>query len=192
MKTKVVILNGPPGCGKDTLGEIVMDTLKAQYSPEHIYHGQFKKILLEILSTTLRVSEVTLMHIYNNRELKETPLPIFGGHSIREAMISISEDYVKPIFGKDYIGRVELTNLIIGKPKIAIYTDGGFIDEVRPLLNHDSIELQIIQIHRDGCSFSSDSRGWLDGDEVKHCLHVAMNNGTLAECSETIMKILNN
>lgn len=190
--TKVIILNGPPNSGKDTIGEALMELLRRDHDVKfsEIYHGQFKKVLLEILSTTLRISESTLMHIYNNRELKETPLAIFGGHSIREAMISISEDYIKPIFGKDYMGRMELSQIRIAKPKYAIYTDGGFIDEIRPLLNDPSIELYIVQLYRDGCSFAGDSRGLLTGPEIAHCLYGVTNNGSIAECANLIIKTL--
>lgn len=187
--TKVIILNGPPNSGKDTIGEAIMELLRRDHNCKFsdIYHGQFKKVLLEILSTTLRISEHSLMQIYNNRELKDTPLAIFGGHSIREAMISISEDYIKPIFGKDYIGRMELSQIRIGKPKFAIYTDGGFIDEIRPLFADPLIELHIVQIHRDGCSFAGDSRGYLTGPEVCHCIYELQNNGSIKGAAESVL-----
>lgn len=190
--TKVIILNGPPNSGKDTIGEALMELLRRDHNVKFsdLYHGQFKKVLLEILSKTLRISEHALMEIYNNRELKETPLPMFGGHSIREAMIAISENYIKPIFGKDYMGRVELAQIRTSKPKYAIYTDGGFIDEIRPLLADPSIELYIIQIYRDGCSFAGDSRGLLTGPEIAHCIYGVTNNGSIVECANVIIETL--
>ena len=164
-KVKVIILNGPPQCGKDTIGKALVKSL------DKAVQGEFKGLLLKILKQTLNLSDETFDMLYSNRELKDVKQPFFNGKSIRDMMISISEDFIKPMLGQDYIGKYELTKIKRGDASCIIYTDGGFYDEIKPLLDDDSIELHVIQIHRTGCSFSGDSRGWLVIPGMRnHCI----------------------
>ena len=182
-KVKVIVLNGPPQCGKDTIGKELVKSI------DKAIQGEFKGLLLKILKQTLNLSDDTFDMMYANRELKDVKQPFFNGKSIRDIMISISEDYIKPMLGQDYIGKYELTKIKRGNAKCIIYTDGGFYDEIRPLLEDDSIELHVIQIHREGCSFSGDSRGWLVGD---YLFPIRINNdGSVQEAVESIRYNLN-
>lgn len=182
-KVKVIVLNGPPQCGKDTIGKELVKSI------DKAIQGEFKGLLLKILKQTLNLSDDTFDMMYANRELKDVKQPFFNGKSIRDMMISISEDYIKPMLGQDYIGKYELTKIKRGDASCIVYTDGGFYDEIRPLLEDDSIELHVIQIHRVGCSFSGDSRGWLIGDGIDP-LCIA-NNGTVQKAVELIRAHIN-
>ncbi len=184
-RIKVVVLNGPPGSGKDTIGKALSEWMKVD-----CLHGQFKQPLLEILAATLRVSVDALMSIYDNRELKETPLAIFGGHSIREAMIAISEDYIKPIFGKDYLGKAQLALLRKHKPNLVIYTDGGFLDELQPLLDAPEVELHVVHIHRRNCTFACDSRGYVTPSELADAIVHCDNDKSIGDAVNFLVKEL--
>jgi len=181
-KIKVIVLNGPPSCGKDSIGKKLLEELKDE--GRTAFKGEFKGLLLDILRNTLGLSQEAFDFLYADRDFKEGNQPLLNGHTLRELMICISEEYIKPMLGRDYIGKVELSKIKRGKPSVLVYTDGGFYDEIKPLLMDDQIELHIFHVYRAGCSFSGDSRGYVTGVGVGWT--VLKNNGTIGEAVDTI------
>lgn len=155
-KTFAVILNGPPGCGKDLAARSI-----CEFSPKFFAHREFKQKLFSIVKTLYDVDDVTFNKLYNDPKTKESPSELFNGLSPREAMIFTSEDIVKPAFGKSYFGDSASKNLAVGK--INIFSDGGFDEEVIPVCDKiTSDHCMIIRIKRPGKSFNNDSRRYLD------------------------------
>ena len=101
----IVIFNGPPGAGKD---EACLFFQTIGYK-----HLSFKEELFKETFKFFGVSKEWFMNDYNNRSVKEMPveeLKIDGvAVSRRDAMIYVSEEYVKPKFGNDYFGK-QLSN----------------------------------------------------------------------------------
>lgn len=152
---RILLLNGPPNSGKDTLGGIL-----AMRGYGRLY--SFKKRLIEIALVTSGVTYGEWVRRYGVRELKETPWGRLGGLSQREYLIRISEDWVKPVFGEDYFGRAAVEDIVAGGSSHwdAIFTDSGFAAEVAPLraLSGNTV---LVRLHREGCNFEGDSRGYL-------------------------------
>lgn len=199
---KVIILNAPPNAGKDTIAEVLCERLEGQ-------HCEFKAALYE---TTLDYYGLPsyFTKYFTDRALKEVPnrmfmeeLPVINTTNLctftrsvkeyikvyfakplspREALIHVSEDIIKPVEGKDYFGKKAAEGL---KDGWNIFSDGGFIEELQPIIDEVGKEhVYIIRFSRKGCSFEGDSRDYLPEDTG--CPTRSMdNNGTIDEfCDE--------
>jgi hypothetical protein len=107
---------------------------------------------------------------YENRDIKEKPVPqlkVSGkSFSRRDAMIYVSEKFIKPKYGKDYFGK-QLANQMTSEGLFCV-SDGGFQEELSPIINKFGAEsITIIQLTREGCDFSSDSRRYFNGNLVQ-------------------------
>ncbi|ENO2693518.1 hypothetical protein ACBB95_004406, partial [Salmonella enterica] len=99
------------------------------------------------------------MLAYDDREQKERPQTFLMGMSPREFMIWISEDVIKPKFGKDYFG-VRFNQKVKECDAPVVCTDGGFPDEIIALINAGN-EVKLCRLHRDGFTFAGDSRNYI-------------------------------
>ncbi len=150
----IVVLNGPPSSGKDTI---------AEYLTEH--HGyaeaRFKTKLVQIALMISQISGFDWCTRYDDRELKETPWDRLGGLSQREYLIKISEDWVKPLHGESYFGDVLAQRIKYNYEGMdVILSDSGFVEEIKPVLAL-GISTLIVRLYREGCSFDGDSRDYL-------------------------------
>lgn len=154
---KIIILNGPPGCGKDTIGNLLTKNV------DHFMHMvSFKKPLFDIAASMLSKRDFRkFLLAYNYRELKESPLGCLNGMSPREFIIWISEEVIKPRFGSGYFGD-RLTSHIneIGNYDV-VCTDGGFIDEIISLVMNSNHQVKLCRLHRNGFTFENDSRDYI-------------------------------
>jgi hypothetical protein len=155
---QIVILNGPPGCGKDTLAD-----------GTHKYFGQrqmFKNALYDLTFTHFGLDSTLLEFEYfkdmlcNDRVLKELPNKLFEYEgkwlSPREALIHTSEVIAKPLFGDDVFGKYLSDKLTASR---VIITDGGFDAEIESLRKLGYF-IKIVQLHGRG-NFDGDSRGYI-------------------------------
>lgn len=172
---KVVILNGSPGCGKDVAAKEMCSLFCGEGIPS--YHKQFKDRLIDIACAIYGISRCEWNNLYT-RKWKEKPQYILEGLTPRQALIHVSEDIIKPAFGSDFFGRAAAQSLHEG---VNIFSDGGFIEEVRPLISEVGVSnILIIRIFRDGYSFEGDSRSYFPIDFGPLVVDVH-NNGTEQE-----------
>lgn len=171
MKT-IFILNGPPNSGKDTLASFMTVKYGAQWL-------QFKDKLFELAMSISNIDNYTWYERYNNRQLKDAPWDMLGNLSQREFLIKISEEWVKPIFGKDYFGKMskhkidEISSTPTFVPKnIFVFSDGGFIEEINALKDDDT-QIIIIHLYRTNTSFNNDSRTYIT---INGCEHEELYN----------------
>lgn len=182
-----IILNGPPGCGKDTIAKSIcgipqkrrcigsgayhFDWCTSAYPctscgrSQPILQREFKAQLYKATADFYGIPLEWLLAVATDRDLKEQPSVLLDGVSPRSALIRVSEQEMKPLHGLDYFGRQEAAEVARmhegGMPHFdAIYSDGGFLEEVGPLLSVFS-KICIIRLHRGGCSFKGDSRSHL-------------------------------
>lgn len=152
MKT-VIILNGPPGCGKDT----IQRHMAHRYTLES---RSMKEPMFDVVRSML--GETTFkrfMADYDDRNEKESPQEYLGGKSPRQFMIWISEDVIKPLFGKRHFGNLAAEKLEKER-RTAVFSDGGFPDEVEALVEA-GFKVKLIRLHRDGFTFEGDSRDYI-------------------------------
>lgn len=153
----IILFNGPPGSGKDAAADY--------FGRLGFKHLSFKYQLYKETVKYFDVNYDWFMDGYKNREVKEIPSSLLGHMSRREAMIYVSEKVIKPRKGLDYFGK-QVANEIKDGVDYAI-SDGGFIDELVPVINKVGSEnFILVQLTRDGCDYSSDSRRYFDGNVV--------------------------
>jgi hypothetical protein len=152
---KVLILNGPPNSGKDTIADVI----------EKVYgfrHRRFKDRLYEIASLRSGCAGIRkYIRLCNDREKKDVPYDGFTGEfkgmSPRESLIFTSEKIIKPSKGSDYFGQCLADNI---DSELTVVSDGGFIEEIEPLVER-GYDVYIAQLTREGCSFDGDSRSYV-------------------------------
>ena len=176
----VLLLNGPPKCGKDTIA-------KESGMPRASFKTELFRILLNAYPA-FRPCDLTDEDAY--RRLKETPIPMFSGRTLREELIRISEDVIKPAFGKHYFGHA-LARDLGSTDQSYIVSDGGFKEEVEALIECGyGHKVLIARVIRPGCTFDGDARGWITEDmfDFKIPMKDFVNNGTPEEITDEILK----
>ena len=154
----IIIFNGPPGSGKDEAA--------SYFKRCGFKHLSFKYVLFQETISFFGVDEEWFMDGYNDRLIKERPEELLEGMSRREAMIYVSEDITKPAFGDDIFG-VHVASEVEDGKDYAI-SDGGFEAELVPLINRVGADnIVLVQLTREGCDYSSDSRRYFNGKLIK-------------------------
>ena len=182
----IMILNGPPHCGKDTIANI----LQNEYD---VLHYSMKSSLIKAAAGVAGVSEGKLHMLLNNRDTKETPLAGLAGLSPRKLLIHTSEAVVKPLFGKGVFGEREAERckqaISEGHHSI-VYSDGGFPEELQAMadvLGEDNILL--VRLRRDGFTFDGDSRTYLDPIGDMPYLDIKLETGRPERAVQDIMSV---
>jgi hypothetical protein len=170
-----IIFNGPPRSGKDEACRFLV----SNYGFKHL---QFKDELFKETAQHFGVTLEWFMKDYNTLHegiiLKEIPRKELDGLSKRKALIYVSEEVIKPKFGRDYFGIRTADK--IDQVSSYCFSDGGFVEEVSSLINIVGQEnICIVQLIRNGCNYRSDSRNYIHGilqDEFGHKFEPAENN----------------
>lgn len=166
----IIILNGPPQSGKDEIAKY----LSKKYN---FVHMEIKELLFNVAIRAAGISKQLWEALYT-RDYKEVPTPYLkiNGVSVspRQWMIHCSEMVIKPTFGADAFGlaAVEaIKTLPDMMNKTIVFSDGGFIEEIKPLINFlDLLQfknkkvvlpLHVARIHREGYDWGVDSRRYL-------------------------------
>ena len=152
----IIILNGPPGSGKDALCKVICEHTRTK-------HLEVKARLFDLALSISGLTAPVWWGLYNDREKKERPTPLLGGLSPRGFMIYISEQVMKPLFGADYFGRYAAAQAESCPSDVIIFTDGGFREEVKLLAEVGNVHL--VHLYREGYTFDGDSRSYLSPDE---------------------------
>lgn len=153
MGKRIVILNCPPRSGKDTIAE---EFVKRHNFGMMSFKYHLKKIALLISAIPLYMWD----HRYERE--KDKPWELLNGLSQRQYLIKISEEWVKPLHGKEYFGQRVVEDISRSGLDSFILPDGGFKEEMKPVLNeYGPNSVLILQWGRAGSSFDNDSRDWV-------------------------------
>ena len=155
MKT-VVILNAPPFAGKDTLADLMVETMFASKK-------EFKTELYKATAEFFNLPLATTIEACTDRSGKDKASCLFklGGVNLspREALIHTSEAVYKLRFGEDYFGKEAAKSL---QPGLNVFSDGGgWWNELAPVVQ-ESHKVLICRLHRKGFNFDNDSRNYYD------------------------------
>lgn len=154
---KLIVLNGPPDCGKDTTADYLVES--QGWHKFKLAHS------LKLGAHALLGDSLDIMKYEG--AAKNIPQEDLFGEIPREWYIYLSEEVLKPRFGKDILGKIAVRFLRIlapweGKEGIVI-SDCGFMEELRPIIKaFGPSNIYVIQMFRDGCTYKADSRGYLD------------------------------
>lgn len=150
--TKVIFLNGPPRCGKDTLAEIL--------------HRRLKTKTLKFADPLKRACHALFSLDVPNEyydSMKDQKTSSFLDNTPRSVYISMSQEYIKKKFGDNFFGKI-LLNTIRENTKINAFviSDSGFYGESQVVSEAISPKnCLLIHIYRNGCNFSNDSRSYI-------------------------------
>jgi hypothetical protein len=160
-----VILNGPPGVGKDTLADMLVKLGFAKH--------MFKRQLYLDTAKQFGVDLVEFVDAANDRECKNVPNSQLKLNytkrplSPREALIYTSEDVMKPRYGVAHYGNAALEHCLNTNDNYVVFSDGGFGAEVISLSGAFH-KVVVIQLVRPGYDFTGDSRDYLMGFPHTH------------------------
>lgn len=184
---KVIVFNSPAGSGKDDAVELLT---KNRVVIPFSFKRTLKKITLAIYDIEEKVWDS-----WYSRDGKELPRTELNGLSCRQVLIKVSEEIVKPAFGKDFFG-VRESGYIARVHKqsginVSASSDGGFPEEIIPLIKEFGVEnIFIIRIERPGCTFAGDSRNWISLEEIPDDQYFTIHNdGTLEEFHTNILDV---
>lgn len=162
----LIALNGPAGCGKDTAASLLAP---AGYSNYKI-SSSLKQALANLLPGSVDIERSKDMRV--------------GNLSVREALISLSEDWVKPTFGEAWFGQLLAANL--PPTGWGCISDSRFLPELKPII--DAHCVVVVRIHRIGHTFSGDSGSYIYPSFTQS--FDVPNNGTREDLLVCLEKIL--
>lgn len=126
---------------------------------------------------------------------KNVPQSRFGGMSPRQAMIWFSEDVMKPKFGQDIFGQLAAKNIERwggnnpGIFRVVVFSDSGFVQEAQVLRDQYKAEnILLVSLRREGCTFSGDSRGYIDPKDLGCQSMILHNDGEEGATASPIME----
>lgn len=166
---RIVFLNGPPGCGKDTAVSHLIPYL-------HFSHLKFaapiKRMVCGLLNEDTRWLE-------ENKDAPHRTLLLADGAVIanidtpRQLLIALSEDLLKKRYGSTFFGHVMNNEISKAASKLVIISDSGFLDEAGPVMRKWGVtNCMQIQISREGCNFEGDSRSYWEHKDIHRRLIV--------------------
>ena len=160
----IVGFSGPPHCGKDSIAR----TMSSQFDSMELIDSYIMS-----LARPMRYNGMSLLGFdpqddEKYAEVKDQKHELFGD-TLRNHMIAESETFIKPRYGKDFWGRkLKVDAGIIWNENVVIFVpDFGFKEEVEFFEREIGCEnVLTVQIERDGCDFSKDSRDYVCGENM--------------------------
>jgi len=143
---KVLVLSGPPGCGKDTAGNAI-----AQHMP----------VSLEKFSAPLKAAVPAFLGVgFDELERqKEEPVGFCSFPSFRQMQIDLSERWAKPLYGQDIFARLLVARVLRSPHDHVVITDCGFRAELDVLIAEFGLaNVLFVKVYREGCYYENDSR----------------------------------
>lgn len=160
-----ILLNGPPGVGKDTIAKLIVQN----------YGYQTMEFKQQLYIDTAKYFEVDLDEFiarHEDRELKEVPWlelelrlpgqPLFNYFSTRQALIFVSEFVIKKACSIDYFGQAAIKRCLATGDSEFVFSDSGFPHETTPIFEAFK-NAYIFHLCREGYDFGGDSRDYVWG-----------------------------
>jgi hypothetical protein len=147
----IILLNGPPSCGKDTIAKIIKKKIGSK-------DYKMAKPIKDAFSALFGIQGELLHELMEERK-DEAFFTADANITPREVLIKLSEDFMKPLLGNDCFGQVAVNN--IGKIawKHLTISDCGFNAEVPPIAKaYGCDKVKTILIEREGCKWDSRER----------------------------------
>lgn len=153
----VIGISGPPRSGKDTLAKHLQTMLEDRFVIPTLVHSLSKPMRRMAFHVIGRIYSVP-----EYERLKDQPLDELEGGTIRELMIGLSEQFMKPRYGKAVWAKLLLNRLPAKFPGIIIVPDFGFPSESEHFMRvFGEDNVLAIQLTRAGFDWGNDSRSYV-------------------------------
>lgn len=160
---KIIYYNGPASSGKDSSAKAVFKYLKALNYP----------VVFERFSAPLKLSFSAMTgtkynEFYENEVyeiIKDEPLELLNGKTFRRWQIECSENFMKPLYGKDIFGKLFFKRLeAYPQNSLVVVPDSGFDIEIEVAEKQQLLPVEnmvLFRMHRAGFDFTGDSRSYV-------------------------------
>lgn len=178
---RIILLNGPPGSGKDTLGPVLA----------RAYGG----LTLNKFSAPIKAAVCDLfdMKPADIEQYKDAPTPILQGRSYRQLQIDLGT-WARHTYGEEMFALLAARRFMRNWKRNyrgAVFTDLGFPIEAQVLSELlPSRRMVITRVIRAGTTFANDSRGYVDGERFGVPTFDIHNDGTPEETVDTIKRVI--
>lgn len=186
---KVIIANGPPRSGKDTMCGLLLKNLKGV----DLIPLCYKRVLYVGVAKRYNLSVEAVYQMNADTNVKDEPSDLFDGFSVRQALQFESEVAIKKIHGPDGVA-IQTFKLLeeeygVERLKNAVlYSAGaGFNSELYAMYDHFDMSVEdvfIIRMLREGCSFEGDTREFLLHPDM-----IIQNNGDIEHLESYIPRV---
>jgi len=151
--TRLVLFNGPPGCGKDTIVRGLTQYLKFSHLK---FAAPIKRMACGLLDCDMSWLEA-------NKDTFIIPFGYKHDITLRQFLIELSEKFFKPLYGDNVFGNLLWNEVKRAPNKLVLVSDCGFHSEVHRVVgNAGKANCLIVRIHRSGHNFVGDSRSYLE------------------------------
>ena len=143
-------------------------------------------VLKKAVSALFLLNDDDYMFYFESSE-KDYTQSRFYGKKPRDLLISLSEDWFKPKFGKDIIGKIirdeiDAISATAAYNDYILITDVGFLDEISCYINEDKYDFTLVKLERVGSDYTGDSRDYIKDYGKMY------TNDKLSVCVDEILK----
>lgn len=196
---KLFLVNGAPNSGKDEACEYLTGYFR---HVENTLHTCFKRKLYQVAAELYCIEYNKFYRLATGRDTKELKISTIRGMlSPREILIHTSESVIKPNFDKKYFGCALYQYVHEYNSQFYENDDGtcvfvsdcGFTDEIIAVIEAGDVkpvDVVLIRLHRDGCSFVGDSRSFVSLPDGYTNIYDLENNGTLDDFHKNLKEIV--
>lgn len=168
---KIILFNGPPSSGKDTMATMIQGMLKEK-SRVVKFAAPLKTVVLHLFcgGNSKLFHDLDTNAEEKNKGRDDLFFTKVDGTvvSCRQAQIDVSESYLKPLYGQNIFGRI-LASTIDADPETEVFlvSDSGFRPEAEELVRQFGEQnILLFRLHREGFDYSGDSRNYIDLDDI--------------------------
>lgn len=189
----VVILNGPPHSGKDTIISRLMQATTPYMILNHKHiMGWHEKMIMPLKDMVCGLFNLSG---YQYETMKDDP--ILPNHvTPREAIMHLDRHWARPLFGEDFLGNLLVKELEQNHRKSRPYefkdqinihfVDAGVEPEVWALRDAYGSRVKVLHIHRTGAEFT-DSRAYLS----QHDGVIFNDDGQINKTVDSVLLFIN-
>lgn len=176
MKATILLINGPPSAGKDTLANIIKELLGNSHI---VYNLKLTGLMDKVAKLVLNLKKGGYAEWREDK--KDEPLMHFDT-TMRKFLIGMSEDWLKPHLGSGIMGYhaavnaadlIQNAHMMYDKDLVITVSDCGFQEEfeyfkqtIKQSVFPKGVEvkIQLINLLREPCNFDNDSREWVEDE----------------------------
>lgn len=155
----IVLLNGPPRSGKDTLANQLVERFGFR-------HFKITAKWKERVHALYGLDPKQYPHDFFEK-VKDEPNALFHGSSPRRAYIDVWENYFKHAHGEEVLMDWLINEIDNCEDHLIVISDVGFDREAKYLFEYYGKQALLIKVFRNGYTFAGDSRDYVKRDSAK-------------------------